>query len=136
MINAAQAQVTMKDSDQRQPREAGFSVAEVLVAVFVITVGLVGLAGPFPVASQSVSTSNLRTNAALLAEQQIETVKNTALTNWAGVAAKDEMLASGYNRITVVTPVAGNPNLLGISVTVTVPNQTSVQLDTFVANRI
>jgi Tfp pilus assembly protein PilV len=125
----------MRGISERPQRQAGFSVAEVLVAVFMITVGLVGLAGLFPVANQSISTSNLRTTAALLAEQQMEAVKSIALTSWGGVAGGTEVLPSGFTRTTQVAPT-GDPNLVRITVTVVFPNQAGVQLVTFVANRI
>ena len=117
--------------------QVGFTAVEILVAVFLITVGLVALAGLFPVTTQSISASNQRTTAALLAEQDIESARDTLLTNWSALPIGTTTTTSnGYTRTTQVTTVGSPavPNLKQVIVTVTYPNQAGVQLTTVVGN--
>ena len=130
----------MAPPERRTPRQAGFTTAEVLIAAFLITIGVVALAGLFPVATQSVSTASQRTTAALLAEQGLELARNTAQTSWASLPVGTTTVTNlgsaypGYTRTTVVALVGGDPNLKQVTVTVTYQNQVSVQLITVVGN--
>ena len=132
----------MASPERRTPRQAGFTTAEVLIAAFLITIGVVALAGLFPVATQSVSTSSQRTTAALLAEQGLELARNSAQTSWVSLPVDPTPVPvtnlgsayPGYTRTTVVALVGGDPNLKQVTVTVTYQNQVSVQLITVVGN--
>jgi prepilin-type N-terminal cleavage/methylation domain-containing protein len=64
--------------------QRGFTLAEVLVAVFVIMVGLVAVATGFQYATSGVATGRGETIAAFLAEQRIEQLKTVAMTNYFG----------------------------------------------------
>jgi prepilin-type N-terminal cleavage/methylation domain-containing protein len=61
--------------------QAGFTLAELLAAVFVISVGLVAVGAGFATAIQGVETSRQQTTATFLAEQRLEQVHATALGN-------------------------------------------------------
>lgn len=61
--------------------QAGFTVAELLAAVFVISLGLVAVGAGFATAIQGVETSRQQTTATFLAEQRLEQVRSTALGN-------------------------------------------------------
>jgi prepilin-type N-terminal cleavage/methylation domain-containing protein len=61
--------------------QAGFSLAELLAAVFVISLGLVAVGAGFATAIQGVETSRQQTTATFLAEQRLEQVRATALGN-------------------------------------------------------
>ena len=52
--------------------QAGFSLAELLAAVFVISLGLVAVGAGFATAIQGVETSRQQTTATFLAEQRLE----------------------------------------------------------------
>ena len=67
--------------------ERGFTLAEVLVATVVILVGLVAVATGFQYATSGVATGRGETIAAFLAEQRIETLKSTAISNFNGLVA-------------------------------------------------
>jgi prepilin-type N-terminal cleavage/methylation domain-containing protein len=64
--------------------EAGFTLTEVLVATFIIVVGLVAVATGFQFATAGVATGRGETVAIFLAEQRIEQVKAVAMTNFSG----------------------------------------------------
>jgi prepilin-type N-terminal cleavage/methylation domain-containing protein len=65
-------------------QQRGFTLAEVLVAVFVIMVGLVAVATGFQYATSGVATGRGETIATFLAEQRIEQLKTVAMTNYFG----------------------------------------------------
>ena len=60
---------------------AGFTVAELLAAVFVISLGLVAVGAGFATAIQGVETGRQQTTATFLAEQRLEQVRAAALGN-------------------------------------------------------
>lgn len=62
--------------------ERGFTLAEVLVATVVLSIGLVAVATGFQYATSGVDTGKGETQALFLAEQRIELLKNLALTDW------------------------------------------------------
>jgi type II secretory pathway pseudopilin PulG len=62
----------------------GFTLVEVLVATFIIIVGLVAVATGFQYATAGVATGRGETVATFLAEQRIEQLKAVALTNYNG----------------------------------------------------
>jgi prepilin-type N-terminal cleavage/methylation domain-containing protein len=61
--------------------QSGFTLAELLAAVFVISLGLVAVGAGFATAIQGVETSRQQTTATFLAEQRLEQVHATALGN-------------------------------------------------------
>jgi prepilin-type N-terminal cleavage/methylation domain-containing protein len=61
--------------------QAGFTLAELLAAVFVISLGLVAVGAGFATAIQGVETGRQQTTATFLAEQRMEQVRATALGN-------------------------------------------------------
>jgi type II secretory pathway pseudopilin PulG len=61
--------------------QADFRLAELLAAVFVISLGLVAVGAGFATAIQGVETSRQQTTATFLAEQRLEQVRATALGN-------------------------------------------------------
>lgn len=62
--------------------QRGFTLAEVLVAVVIIMVGLVAVASGFQYATSGVATGRGETIAIFLAEQRIEQLKTVAMTNY------------------------------------------------------
>jgi hypothetical protein len=60
--------------------ERGVTLAEILVATIVISVGLVGLAMVIPLSSYGVHEGNALSTATFLAEQRLEEVRNAAWT--------------------------------------------------------
>ena len=96
--------------------ERGFSLGEVLVATFVLAIGLVGIATGFQYATSGVELGRGETTAAFLAEQRLEWLKALALTNWtsaslkAGTTTEDYGAiadASPYRRVTTITDNPG-----------------------------
>ncbi|HYS17172.1 MAG TPA: prepilin-type N-terminal cleavage/methylation domain-containing protein [Candidatus Binatia bacterium] len=79
--------------------ERGFTLGEVLVAVLVLSVGLVGIATGFQYATSGVETGKGETTAAFLAEQRLERLKALALTNWTSATLSAGTTTEGYGSI-------------------------------------
>jgi prepilin-type N-terminal cleavage/methylation domain-containing protein len=71
---------------RRSTRERGFTLAEVLVATFLLAIGLAAVASGFQYATAGVATGMGETTATFLAEQRLEQLKSLALTNWTNAA--------------------------------------------------
>jgi Tfp pilus assembly protein PilV len=62
-------------------QEAGFTVVEVLVAAFILVIGVVGVSGAFSVAFTDVVASSGESKATAYARQQLEVLKNQPYAN-------------------------------------------------------
>ena len=60
--------------------ERGFTLAEILVATVIIGVGLVGLLSVLPLAAYGIQQGNQLSTAVFLAQQRLESVRNTTWT--------------------------------------------------------
>ena len=84
--------------------ERGLTLAEILVALLVIGVGLVGIAVVVPVSSYGVQEGNQLSTATFLAEQMIERTRSVA---WTAVPAIDCLGLSAGD--TAPTATCGGP---------------------------
>ena len=101
----------------RPPRDKrGFSLVEVLVVAFILSVGLAAVAIGLQHATSGIETGKSETTAAFLAEQRLEQLKALALADWpspvlsAGTTAEDYGSlpdASPYRRVTTITDGPG-----------------------------
>lgn len=89
--------------------EQGFTMVEVLLAAFLITVGLVGLFSVVPVASFALTDGYRLSTATFLAEQKLEEVRNMP---WTSTPAKDCLGVSATASAAPTVP-AGNSCTLG-----------------------
>lgn len=83
---------------------AGMTVAEVIVALGVITFGLLALIAAMPLSTSMIAASNLKTTATFLAQQYLERIKNT---KWTAQPAADTLGGAGSNG---TAPVAQWPD--------------------------
>ncbi len=130
--------------------EHGLTLAEILVSVAIIGIGLVGLATVVPVASYAVQEGNQLSTATFLTEQGIERVRNTGWTaapanDCVGLSASvtsaptgtchaanvttfpDEATVTGYSRTTRITDCGVAP---GCAVTPYAVQSTDIRLVT------
>lgn len=73
-------------------KNKGFTLLEMLIAVFVITVGIIGAAALFVRVTASALVASDRLTAAYLAKEGIEIVRNIRDTNWLNNEFWDEGL--------------------------------------------
>lgn len=73
---------------------AGMTVTEVIVALGVITFGLLALIAAMPLSTSMIAESNLKTTATFLAQQHLERIKNTI---WTVLPAADTLGGAGSN---------------------------------------
>jgi type II secretory pathway pseudopilin PulG len=72
--------------------EAGMTVVEVIIALGIITVGLLALVAAMPFSTSQIGQANLKTTATFLAQQRLEQIKNaqwTSATDTLGGAGSD-----------------------------------------------
>jgi prepilin-type N-terminal cleavage/methylation domain-containing protein len=106
--------------------QCGLTLAEVLVALSIITVGLMAMAVGLQQATAFVAEGRQQTTAVFLAQQRLEQVKASALWDFDGVASTkfpSETPVSGYpayRRTVEISPLpAGLLNAVRFQVTVT-----------------
>ncbi|OGL01901.1 MAG: hypothetical protein A3E31_10560 [Candidatus Rokubacteria bacterium RIFCSPHIGHO2_12_FULL_73_22] len=97
----------------------GFTLAEVLVATFVLSIGLLAVATGFQYATSGVETGKGETQATFLAEQRLEVLKNLALTSWGSATLTAGTTNEAYGAI------AGAPLYRRTTVIVDDPNAAS-----------
>jgi Tfp pilus assembly protein PilV len=92
--------------------DRGLSLAEILVAAVIITVGLTAIAGGFQYALSGVEVGRKQTEAVFLAEQRLEQVKADALNNYTAMPAypaEDYGTLAGYPSHRRTVAVTDNP---------------------------
>jgi len=99
--------------------QKGFTLIEVMIALMVLTIGILGMM----VMQTSATTSNYRastlTTASTIATQQVETLRSLPFTSVANGALVDP--ATSYPVSWTVTNIAGLPDARLITVTVNRP---------------
>jgi prepilin-type N-terminal cleavage/methylation domain-containing protein len=85
--------------------QRGMTLVELLVAVFIITVGLVAIGAGFQIATSGVAAGQQQTTATYLAEQHLESMKSFAVSSngsqgFANVTSTNFAATEGYGTIT------------------------------------
>ena len=70
----------------------GMTVVEALLAVFIVSVGLIALVPVIPLSTTYIQQSSLKTKAVFLAQERLEQVKNT---RWTAIPAVDNLGGAG-----------------------------------------
>jgi len=88
--------------------ERGMTLVEILVAAFVITIGLVAVATGMQLATAGVAAGQQQTTASFLAEQRLEDIKSFAASldgaqGWANVTSTSFPATEAYGAITNYT---------------------------------
>lgn len=128
-------------SVRRRPgSETGFTLVEVVVAMGLLTIGVVGaamtigaqatggLSGAASTGLAAVNRGNAMTTATVLAQQKLETIKNSAATaaGFTGIASQADTAVTGSPGFTIGTTVSAYTGLAAAKyVTVTVKGSLS-----------
>ena len=95
--------------------ERGFTLAEVLVAAFVLAVGLTAVVTGLQYARSGLEAARGETTAVFLAEQRLEHLKAVSLANWpaadlgAGTTVEEYGSIAGASAYRRVTTIADSP---------------------------
>ena len=86
------------------PNQRGMTLVEVLIAVFIITIGLVAIGAGFQIATSGVAAGQQQTTATFLAEQRLEDIKAFALSSdgtqgWSNVTSTNFAATEDYGSI-------------------------------------
>jgi prepilin-type N-terminal cleavage/methylation domain-containing protein len=87
--------------------QRGFTLIEVMIAIVLMTVGLVAAAGSFPALTQAALYGKDQTRAANLAQQQVEDYRNTVTTTLSSAVGDFGTVASQYFDQNGVTTTQG-----------------------------
>ena len=91
--------------------EHGFTLSEVLIAIVVLSVGLLGLSAMMIVATNSLAFSKKLTTATTLAQDKLEAIKHTAYTSVipANYPVEDYKTIPGYAQFTREVAISAGP---------------------------
>jgi prepilin-type N-terminal cleavage/methylation domain-containing protein len=101
--------------------QSGLTLLEVIVAVFLLSLALLGLAAVFPPANLAVVQGGIATRATALAEERLEVARHTAYAALPSLAGTDSTTNPPYTVTTAVAANAPSANLTTVTVTVTGP---------------
>ncbi len=100
--------------------QRGFSIVEVLVAIIILTIGLLALAQSSGAVTTMIGRGKQDTQAALAAQQQLERLRQVATTTTPKCTSLSSGTATGpAPGTTTVWTVAGTGNSRDVTVTVT-----------------
>lgn len=111
-------------------RERGFTIIEVLIAVLILTVGLLGLASTAALVTRMVGQGERYTEAANLATRQFETFRSQWTSSNCSGAADGSTTESGFTVSFRVVSVADG-RARDVTLTVTAPTGRGSRTDTF-----
>lgn len=103
---------------RRMKRSEGFSVVEILVAVVVFAIGVMGLAGLIPLATRNLNRSAGTTSAHTLAQGKLEELENANGTGALVAGTGADTLQSRFARRWTVTENSPLPGMTSIRVEV------------------
>jgi type IV pilus assembly protein PilV len=90
--------------------ERGLTLAEILVAMVILAIGLVGLASVMPISSYGLQEGNQMTTATFLAEQRLEQVK---AAKWTTTPDEDCLGTSGITSASWAFTSGTSPSVVG-----------------------
>lgn len=106
----------MKNNLRRKNTESGFGVPEVMVSIFIISVGIVTIINMFAGLQRNETANKRRLIAAYLAEESIEIVRQLRDNNWFSSNLWDQgIYNSGNDRIITVSNCGSGACALGMA---------------------
>ncbi|MCA9299149.1 MAG: prepilin-type N-terminal cleavage/methylation domain-containing protein [Phycisphaerales bacterium] len=110
-MNRELAMTTPQGGTARANRlERGFSLIELMIAITILGVGILSLAGLFPIAMQKVSRGDLESRATFHAQAKIEEIKRMSWNSLTPAVGGTDNMETMFNRTWTVqqdVPVVG-----------------------------
>lgn len=103
---------------------SGFTLIEVMVAIVILSVGVLGLISTSALVTRMIGRGNMTTKATQLAQTRLEILRQQALSttpSCSSVSGGTATASSGISEVWTVTIPAGFSSLRQLSVTVTYP---------------
>lgn len=103
---------------------SGFTLIEVMVAIVILSVGVLGLISTSALVTRMIGRGNMTTKATQLAQTRLEILRQQALSttpSCSSVSGGTATASSGISEVWTVTTPAGFSSLRQLSVTVTYP---------------
>lgn len=100
-------------------RDAGFSLIEILVAIVILSVGLLALAQTSGTVSRMIGRGKQDTAASLVAQRRLETLRQTAASTTPKCTSLANGTATAANGTTEAWTITGSGDSRAVSVTVT-----------------
>ncbi len=104
---------------------SGFTLVEVIIAVMILTVGLLGLASTAGVVTRMIGQGQRYSEVAWMASQRFETLRSQTCASMSSGSASEGQFSSDWT----VTPLGTTANR--ITVNVTSPTGVGTRIDTF-----
>lgn len=98
------------ESGHRSRREGGFSLIELMIAITILGVGILSLAGLFPLAMQKVSRGDLESRATFHAQAKLEEMKRVPWGNLTVAQSGNDAVETMFGRTWTIqedVPVSG-----------------------------
>ena len=112
----------------------GFTLVELMVAIMLLSVGMLALASSSAVLIRQMAESGTMSVASAVAQTRIEKVRTLAATCTAGAAATSTATTRGVNESWTVTPfVTANTRAAQVSVTVTYSTKRGNRSQTYIS---
>ena len=106
------------NATQQEIRSNGFTLVEVLIAMFLLVTALLGTAAVTTTVIKGNSFSNRMTQATTLAQDKMEELKGMS---YASMTSGNDTPSAGFQRTWTVTPDSPAADMATIVVTVTFP---------------
>jgi len=110
--------------------ERGFTIIEVLIAVLILSVGLLGLVSSGAMVTRMIGEGNRLTEASTVANRRFEIFRSQWGANACAGAANGSTTSQGFTVAWTVTSIAGG-KARQVQLTVTGPTARGTRTDTF-----
>ncbi len=102
----------------RKPPDHGFTLIEVMIAVLITAIAMAGIIGLYTSETRASGTARHSTEAAVLAQDQLERLRTTAAVSNSETGLTPAGAPGGiFDRAWTVTPIVGSYTDLSVTVT-------------------
>jgi type IV pilus assembly protein PilV len=101
----------------RKQREAGFTLVEVMIALLLTVIAVVGIIGLYRVETRASSNSRHTTEASVLAEDKTEILRTTAISDGSETVDEQGLPGGIYLRSWQTIPTGGGYSDITVKVT-------------------